>query len=155
TTFHPYGPNDTYVTNNLNQYTSRNSNNAVYEATGNLTQSPDPAGSSRLTCSYDAQNRLLTATKNGATVTLKYDGLNRQVSRDITGEPTAFSVWDGWDLIEEYQAANNGASTMLYLYGTGGLIFSALLNIELNYHYQDGSGSTSHIADSYGTIVES
>src|SRR5262249_50000330 len=104
TTFRPYGPNDTYVTNNLNQYTSRNSNSAVYEATGNLTQSPDPTGS-RLLCSYDAQNRLLTASKNGVIMTFTYDGLNRQVSRDVTGEPTTFSVWDGSDLIEEYQAA--------------------------------------------------
>ena len=41
TTFRPYGPTDTYVTNNLNQYTSRNSNNATYDANGNIIITPD------------------------------------------------------------------------------------------------------------------
>ena len=32
-----------------------------------------------------------------------YDGLNRQVSRTVGGV-TTYNVWDGWDLIEEYQS---------------------------------------------------
>ena len=36
------------------------------------------------TYSYDAQNRLLTASKGSVTMDFKYDGLNRQVSRTVT-----------------------------------------------------------------------
>jgi len=152
TTFRPYGPTDTYVTNNLNQYTSRNSNNAAYDLNGNLIASPDPAAS-QLTCTYDAQNRLLSAGKAGGQIMyFKYDGLNRQVSRTVNGT-TTYNVWDGWDLIEEYPAG--GAPTAYYLYGADGLILDTQAeNTDINWYYHDGSGSTSHIADSYGNLKE-
>ena len=49
--------------------------------------------------SYDAQNRLISATKSGTTETFKYDALNRQVKRTINGADF-YSIWDGWNLIE-------------------------------------------------------
>ena len=83
-----------------------------------------------------------------------YDGLNRQVSRTVGGV-TTYNVWDGWDLIEEYQSAGGGAMTAEYLYGAGGLIAAAQVAAgQLNYYYQDGSGSTSHLADSNGNLLE-
>jgi RHS repeat-associated protein len=51
-------------------------------------------------------------------------------------------------LIEEYQAA--GTTTAAYVYGAGGLI----LDNQFNYYYQDGSGSTSHLADLNGHLQE-
>ena len=109
---------------------------------------PDPAGS-RSTYAYDAQNRLLTASKSGgATTSFKYDGLNRQVSRTVGGV-TTYNVWDGWDLIEEYQSG--GTVTAKYVYGVGGLIKELVNN---RYYYQDGSGSTSHVADGSGQLLE-
>src|SRR5205085_6937796 len=78
TTFSAYGPTDTYTTNNLNQYTSRNSSTATYDANGNMIGGLD--GSAYV---YDAQNRLITVAKGGTTETFAYDGLNRQVSRTI------------------------------------------------------------------------
>ena len=84
-----------------------------------------------------------------------YDALNRQVWRSVTDQPDTFSVWDGWDLIEEYQAANNGAATAAYLYGATGLIAdSHVENSEFNYYYQDADGSTSHLADTTGHLLE-
>jgi RHS repeat-associated protein len=87
-------------------------------------------------------------------MTIKYDGLNRQVSRKIgtSGTPT-FSVWDGWNLIEEYQSAIGGVSTAAYLYGAGGLI-TGVTNSQFNYYFQDASGSTSHVTDSNGALLE-
>ena len=132
----------------MNQYTSRNSNNATYDANGNMIVTPDPAGS-RSTYTYDAQNRLPTASKSGgATTSFKYDGLNRQVSRTVGGV-TTYNVWDGWDLIEEYQSG--GTVTAKYVYGVGGLIKELVNN---RYYYQDGSGSTSHVADGSGQLLE-
>ena len=83
-----------------------------------------------------------------------YDGLNRQVSRKsgTNGTPT-FSVWDGWNLIEEYQSAGGGATTAAYLYGATGLI-SGVTNGQFAYYFQDASGSTSHLTDVNGNLLE-
>jgi RHS repeat-associated protein len=58
-----------------------------------------------------------------------------------------FSVWDDWELLEEYDADN--ARTAAYLQGAHGVIKSLLNNI---YYYQDKLGSTTHIADANGTL---
>ena len=147
TTFRPYGPTDNYVTNNLNQYSSRNSNNATYNANGDITITPEPAGS-RSTYGFDAQNRVTSAGKGNVSMYFNYDGLNRQVSRTVGGV-TTYNVWDGWDLIEEYQSG--GTVTAKYVYGAGGLIKELVNN---RYYYQDGSGSTSHVADGSGQLLE-
>lgn len=68
---------------------------------------------------YDSQNRLISATNGSNTMTFKYDGLNRQVSRTLNTSAPIYSVWDGWNLIEEVQ---NGNVTAAYLYGTTGII---------------------------------
>jgi RHS repeat-associated protein len=142
TWFQPPGWNEQYTTDNLSQYTSINGSQLTYRADANLATYND-------TYNYDAQNRL-TSVSN--TATFKYDGLNRQVSRTVGGANT-YNVYDGWDLIEECQA--NGTLQALYVYGTGGLVLS--LNTWTpfwKYHYQDGSGSTSHLADTSGNLLE-
>jgi RHS repeat-associated protein len=101
------------------------------------------------TYTYDAQNRLLSASKTGTTETFAYDGLNRQVSRTIGGIPT-YNVYDGWELIGEY-AAGAANPTTAYVSGAGGLVKNLVTN---NYYYQDASGSTSHLADSNGNLIE-
>jgi RHS repeat-associated protein len=145
TTFSAYGPTDTYTTNNLNQYTARNSNQATYDAKGNLTIGVDSS-----TYLYDAQNRLLSATKAGTTETFKYDALNRQVSRTIGANPIVYDVYDGWNLIGEYASGATTPSTA-YLSGAGGLVKNLTTN---RYYYQDAGGSTSHLADSTGHLLE-
>jgi len=96
---------DTYATNPLNQYTSRTSTivpnsvyvtvNASYDLTGNMTVGLD---TSRYT--FDAQNRVLSATKSGNTDTFNYDGLGRQVAITRNGVVT-YNIYDGWNLIPE------------------------------------------------------
>jgi len=123
---------------------------ATYDPAGNMSTGFEGSG-----YVHDAQNRLTQATTNGVTINFKYDGFNRQVRRSVTGQPDTFSVWDGWDLIQEYQAANNGAATAAYLYGATGLIVdSHVENSGFNYYYQDASGSTSHVADATGHLLE-
>src|SRR5438094_1048049 len=41
-----------------------------------------------------------------------------------------------------------------YVYGASGLILDAIPNVRFDYYYQDGSGSTSHIADDAGHLLE-
>ena len=140
---------DTYTinNNNLNQYSKRNNISAYYDNNATLTQRFDGS-----TYTYDAQNRLTHAAKGSDTIDFAYDGLNRQVSRTVNGAKT-YNVWDGWDLIEEYQAG--GTPTAYYLYGADGLILDTQVgNPDINWYYHDGSGSTSHIADSTGHLLE-
>jgi RHS repeat-associated protein len=65
------------------------------------------------------------------------------------GGVTTFSVWDGWDLVQEYRGA--GTVVANYLHGATGLVKNLTTN---NYYYQDGSGSTSHLASSTGALLE-
>lgn len=144
TAFQAEGLNDSYVTNPLNQYTARNSSNATYDFTGNMTTGVDGS-----TYRFDAQNRVLSAAKNGSTDTFKYDVLGRQIAITKNGT-TTYNIYDGWNLIGEYAPGATTASS-LYLYGAGGLVKNLSSN---QYYYQDGSGSTSHVANSTGALNE-
>jgi RHS repeat-associated protein len=139
----PYG-----IASNLSQYTSVIINgsqyNLTYRADANLAHYDD----NNATYNYDAQNRLTSATVGGVTMSFAYDGLNRQVSRTM-GNNTTFSNWDGWNLVEDYHG--NGVPDATYLYGPTGLVKNLRTN---NYYYQDGSGSTSHLANSGGALLE-
>jgi RHS repeat-associated protein len=103
---------------------------------------------------YDAQNRLthvVVAGKSGnTTVDFYYDAKNRQIARasSINGAVT-FSVWDDWELVEEY--TNGNIRTAAYLQGAHGPTKSLIPN---NYFYQDSLGSTSHLASSAGALLE-
>ncbi|HYR22270.1 MAG TPA: RHS repeat-associated core domain-containing protein [Chthoniobacterales bacterium] len=145
TTFSPYGSTDTYTTNNLNQYTNRNSSTASYDPNGNLSAALDTS-----TYTYDAQKRLISASKSGTTETFKYDGLSRQVSRTIGAGSPVYNVYDGWTLIGEY-APGATSPTNAYLSGANGLVKNLTTN---QYYYQDANGSTSHLADSTGRLLE-
>src|ERR1700747_916166 len=63
---------------------------------------------------------------------------------------TVFSVWDGdWALLEEYDSTGNRIEA--YVQGYHGLVKTLVDNI---YYYQDELGSTSHIGDSTGHLLE-
>lgn len=144
-TFNAEGQNHSYSTNALSQYTTRDSSTASYSPNGNMT-----AGFDASSYSYDARNRLLSASKAGTTDTFQYDGLNRQVRRTSgTGSPV-YNVYDGWNLIAEY-AAGTTTPTNAYLYGATGVLKNFVTN---RYYYQDGSASTSHLADASGNLLE-
>jgi len=170
TSFSPYDSLEHYTTNDLNQYSQRivtgledprpsptprprptpiprptppGQQLAAYDYAGNMTLAFDGS-----TYEYDAQNRLTRATNNGTTLEFKYDGLNRQVSRTANGV-TTFSVWDGWNLVQEYHG--QGLVDASYLYGATGLVKNLTTN---RYYYQDGSGSTSHLAGNTGHLLE-
>ncbi len=141
TTFRPYGPTDSYTLNDLNQYVTRNNTSAGYDLKGNMTTGFDGS-----TYQCDAQNRLTQAIKSGVIMSFAYDGLNRQVSRTVNGT-TTYSVWDGWNLVEEYTNSPRLTIQARYLYGPTGLVKNLTAN---RYYYQDASGSTSHLTDATG-----
>jgi RHS repeat-associated protein len=94
----------------------------------------------------------LTYASNGTTnATFYYDGKNRQIARNINGA-IRFNSWDGWDLLEEYSSSLNVATA--YLQGSTGVIKSWSAANTL-YYYQDKLGSTTHVANALGQLVES
>ena len=101
------------------------------------------------TYTYDSQNRLTKASKGGVWAIFHYDGKNRQIARNINGD-IRFSVWDGWELLEEYDS--HAQVIEAYLQGAHGVIKSLMSNI---YYCQDKLGSTTHIADAAGNLLES
>jgi RHS repeat-associated protein len=127
---------------------SEASNSPLYDANGNLKNYKG------WTYAYDAQNRLTSARNNGALIaTFYYDGKNRQIARyNHINNVARFSVWDGWELIEEYSGGMQ--QTAGYLQGATGVIKSWGNNGTI-YYYQDKLGSTTHVANASGTLLES
>jgi RHS repeat-associated protein len=146
TSFGAYGATDTYgAVNNLNQYTTRtvagNTTTASYDNNANMTTALDTS-----TYTFDAQNRVTTASKNGLTVTFVYDALNRVVTRSFSDGRRYDNIWDGWNLILTYDGSNNwivapthGPNGIEYEYNTTTLTAEMI--------FKDASGSTTHVAD--------
>lgn len=148
-------PNNGYAVNSLNQYTGVNGIAPDYNATGDLYYY------NGVTYTYDRQNTFHAAKSASNWLIFYRDGLNRQILR-YEGDPNLngnwiYSVWDGWDLIEEYDI--NGALIHSYVHGatTDELISRSDSQPSSNriWYYQDAQGSTSHIASDAGTVVES
>ena len=126
----------TDVLNGLNQIDDHGVASLAYDARGNLTSD----GTSTYT--YDDANRLLTAT-GGAT--FDYDALGRLFQTAKTGSTTLEFLYDGANLIAEYNTS--GTIITRYVHGPGA--------DEPIVEY-DGSGTGSKtwlIADERGSIV--
>jgi len=111
-----------YTPNNLNQYTaigtqtsggtscSGASQGLSYDCNGNLT------GDGTFSYGYDAENRLLTASKTGLAAAYQYDPLGRRTRKSGTGVVGTFYLSDGADEIAEYDGTS-GALTERYIPG--------------------------------------
>ena len=97
--------------NGLNQVTQAGAVPLSYDARGNLT------GSGGDSYGYSSENLLKSASVggSGATVTLSYDPLGRLSAVD--GETPRRFLYDGLDLIGEYDAA--GTIVQRYVHGPG------------------------------------
>lgn len=86
----------------------------------------------------DSVDKSLVQSKSGHTVVL--------VSQNPPTPATIYSVYDGWNLIAEYKP---GATTPSAAYLGG------IKNLTANlYYYQDASGSTTHLSDNTGNLLE-
>jgi RHS repeat-associated protein len=85
-----------------------------------------------------------------------YDGLGRQILRYVDNQ-WIYSAWDGWDLVEEYDI--NGTVIHTYVHGgaTDELVarFDPGPAVNRIWYYQDAQGSTTHLGDDSGNLVES
>jgi len=99
-----------YATNILNQYTSASTVYFSYDDNGNLT------GDGTDSYTYDAENRLITANASALSITYSYDPSGRRISKTV-GDETTYYIYDGDQVICEYDSAGNLRKK--FLYGVG------------------------------------
>jgi RHS repeat-associated protein len=155
----------TYTANTLNQYSQLSVPsvssvvNLSYDSDGNLLTN------GVFSYTYDAENRLLSASSNGTLlVSSEYDYRHRRV-RKTTPQATHDFVYDSWNLVQETIAATNGSvSEIQYfwdndlsgtLQGAGGVGGLLAVSIDGQYHLpcQDANGNVTEYIDESGTVV--
>ena len=143
-----------WTANCLNQYTE-----FTHDADGNMTQCGD------WTYTYDAANRLKTASSNGVLiVTNFYDAKSRRVKKE-TQESTTTFFYDGWNLVEERIAYTNGTTTTICYFwgkdlsgtlqgagGVGGLLYLTIDGMPYVPDY-DNIGNITRYLDANGNVV--
>jgi len=136
---------DSFNVNNLNQYTAINGNATSFDAKGNLLSWTGGA------FGYDAQNRLVGASRGTNGAIFVYDGRNRCVQRVINGTTTTF-IYDSWDLIAEYSGTTPIAE---YIHGpvTDETLARATA-IGTVYYTGDALNSVATLTDGSGNVVE-
>jgi RHS repeat-associated protein len=138
-----------YTANGLNQYTAAAGATITHDANANLT------GDGTWTYGYDLNNRLKTAAKAGTSATLAYDSAGRLRQSVITAGSTATSnlLYDGVDLIAEYNAAN--VLQRRYVHGPGVdeplVVYEGATTTAKSWLYADHLGSIVGTANATGT----
>jgi RHS repeat-associated protein len=138
-----------YSANGLNEYTAAAGATLTYDANANLT------GDGSWTYGYDLNNRLKTAAKAGTSATLAYDSEGRLRQSVITAGSTATSnlLYDGTDLVAEYDAAN--VLQRRYVHGPGVdeplVVYEGATTTAKSWLYADHLGSIVGTANAAGT----
>lgn len=160
------GQTNNYITNNVNQYTSYNTNQTVnelsYDADGN-------------TCSYNGweliwngENRLIEMTNTDTRLTFKYDYMGRRIEKSIlkkSGDNWELLknrrfTYDNYKLIEERDGLNN--NTLLYRYiwqpkesldAEVPLCIQDIVAEKQYFYLTDGNKNVYQIIDETGNIV--
>ena len=120
-----------------------------YDCNGNLTFD------GTYTFTYDAENRLLTASKTGLAAAYAYDPLGRRTKKSGTGVTTTYYLSDGTDEIAEYGSAQIVTTRII----PGPTIDEpiAIQNVSTGtkeFFHTDKQGSVVAMSDSFGALVE-
>jgi RHS repeat-associated protein len=166
---------DTYTANALNQYSSITGPqsailNPAYDLDGNATAYPLPANpAANSVCTWDAENRLTSATVNGVTITYQYDANSRRIAKTsaATQQSTVY-LYDGWNIVAEYvgSAGLQPALSKTDLWGldlswtlqgaggVGGLLAVHIHNPQSSIYYPsyDGNGNISEYLAATGAV---
>jgi RHS repeat-associated protein len=129
--------------NAANQLTQWSTSTLTYDANGNLTN--DGVTSS----TWDARNRLVSVS-GGSTASFQYDALDRRISKTIDGATTEF-VYDGVNPVQEKDGATVIANLLTGL-GVDEHFTRTDVAWQQNF-LPDGLGSTLALADASGTVA--
>ena len=135
-----------YVSNVLNQYTSVAGRLFSYDGNGNLTS--DGIN----TYSYDAENRLISASTSDHNLTFSYDAFGRRIVKDVDGQVTTY-LYDGDQVLIEYDGS--GHELRRFVYGPGIDQPVCMITAVAKYYYHfNALGSVVALSDDSGNIAE-
>lgn len=135
-----------YSVNKLNQYTIIGDSVLSYNKNGGLEKFIG------WVYKYDAQNRLIKATKESTTVTFDYDARNRCVKRTTNGKAT-FLYYDDWNLTEERNRA--GVLLAQYFHGIAmDEMIKKVTTANTVYYHHDALGNTVSLTNTAANVVE-
>ena len=143
-----------YAASDTNQYSAINGVGLGYDGNENLTEH----NGWRYT--YDAQNRMVGAehVATATRVVFYYDGLNRQIARDVTvgAAPMVrtYHVWDGWKLLEERDNASNVKNVYLHGARMDEIVVRFGGGQATRWYSYDGRGNVSHLTDDWNNLIE-
>ncbi|MBX3436644.1 MAG: PD40 domain-containing protein, partial [Planctomycetaceae bacterium] len=143
------GVETTYVSNNLNQYTSVGETTYTYDADGNLATRSDSTGTT--TYSFDAQGQLIGFTGPDGTTLYEYDALGRRAATVRNGVRTEF-LYDPADLgtiVAEYDSS--GVAIANYIQGAG--LIGRVGQDGLSFYEFDAVGNTAALVDDFGNTL--
>jgi RHS repeat-associated protein len=118
----------------------------VYDAVGNLIEEPGKI------YTYDAENRMVTATVGGVTSQCFYDGIGRRIRKVVGGVATRFEYGAGGELIAE-RNESNGSLKNDYFYSGGQLLASTKTGTTYEYATADHLGSPRVWTDHFGNLI--
>jgi RHS repeat-associated protein len=154
-----------YTSNSLNQYTVINHGNPVnpvYDFDGNAVVCPLSSGVWSLT--WDAENRLISATNGTNLLEFKYDYQGRRVEKKVfTGSPgfwiltsDSLFVYDGFLQIEQLNALDSNSIEKKRVWEPGGNRLLSETNYELSamtyYAFSDANKNITDYVDSLGIL---
>lgn len=168
-----------YTSNGRNQYTATTGGTASYDLNGNLTaryqvMAPNPptvvSGYDNDTYVYDVENRLVSAsltssitaaagtTTDTTTAILRYDPLGRLYEVNGSAAGITRFLYDGSDLIAEYNSA--GVMQRRYVHGIGAgddpkvwFEGDSVANSARRYLYKDERGSVTAVTNPTGHVI--
>jgi RHS repeat-associated protein len=133
--------------NDGDQLAAWNGKPYTYDADGNLVT----VGSNEQTASYDAENRLLSLTRAGATTTFTYNGNGDRVSALSGGKTTRYYYdYQGRLLCE---ADGSGTITANNIYAGSRLVGRGTSASGYHYYHADRLGSTLVLTDAAGNAT--
>ena len=148
------GVTTTYVTNNVNEYTSSTTNGVVtndqYDADGNLIG--QTTGGSTTSYTYNVLDQLTAINGPGLTASYGYDTLGNRITQTVSGMATNFQI-DPEGLGNVVATSGvNGTSTTHFTYGLG-LVSQVDPIGTADYYDFNNVGSTVGISNSNGNYV--
>lgn len=123
-----------------------------YDANGNLNSNLSWNNA------FDAQNRLVSATSSLppsfhiGPIYISYDARNRPVKR-IYGSTTTYLVYDGWNLVAEFDSSGNQIAKYVHGASTDEVLERIGSPANVYYHH-DALGSVAKLTNNNGSVVE-
>jgi RHS repeat-associated protein len=140
------GVTATYVTNNVNEYTSVGGTAYQYDANGNLLYD----GTNTYT--YNSLNEMTSAVGPSGTTTYTYNALGQLVSSTVNGQTTQYLIDPAGlgNVVGTYSGSGNLIAD--YTYGLG---LTSQVTPGGTYYYDfDGVGSAADLTNSIGGMVD-